>query len=119
MIPIFIVEEHHEAFFIWRYAILQQMIPRTGNALLHVDEHSDLNLPTLSTSLKELGPDLRDTLSFIRQNFGISEFILPAVYQGLFNEIYWMRRTHHGSPPRTRIERILCQRRRAAIACHE
>jgi hypothetical protein len=62
--------------------------------LLHVYEHSDMNLPTLSVSLKEVGNDVRDTLAFVRKNLGISEFILPAVYQGLFNRIYWMRRIH-------------------------
>lgn len=98
MTPMFIVEEHHEAFFIWHYAILNQMIPSKGNALLHVDEHADMNLPPLRTSLKAIGPELRDTLAFTRSNLGIGDFILPAVYQGLFHDIYWMRRAHRPRP---------------------
>lgn len=94
MIPTFVIEEHYEAFVIWQYAIMHQIIPATRNALLHVDDHADMNLPPLKTSLKEIGPELRDTLAFTQNNLGIGDFILPAVYQGLFSDIYWMRREH-------------------------
>ncbi|MDY0095726.1 MAG: UPF0489 family protein [Candidatus Vecturithrix sp.] len=94
MTPVYILEEHHEAFCVWHYAVSKRLMSSQRNTLLHVDEHSDMNLPTLSVSLKEVGTDVRDTLAFVRKNLGISEFILPAVYQGLFNRIYWMRRIH-------------------------
>lgn len=103
MIPTFIMEEHYEAFFIWRYAVMNQFIPATRNTLLHVDDHDDMNLPPLKSSLKEIGTDLRDALMFTRTNLGIGDFILPAVYQGLFSDIYWMRREHH----RLRKDRML------------
>jgi len=92
MIPTFIMEEHYEAFFIWNYAIMKEQIPATRNTLLHVDDHDDMNLPRLKNSIKEMTPDLRDVLMFTRNNLGIGDFILPAVYQGLFSDIYWMRR---------------------------
>lgn len=94
MTDIFVVEEHHEAFFIWNYAILKQIISDRQNTLLHVDEHADMNLPTLQTSLKEVRPDLRTLFSFTWNQLSIAEFILPAIYQGIFNEIFWMRRDH-------------------------
>lgn len=106
MTSLFIIEEHHEAFFIWRYAVLNQIIPDNGNTLLHVDEHSDMNLPTLSASLNEIGPELQDTFSFVRNNLGISEFVIPAAYQGLFDHICWMRRSH-ASIPRERTLNVL------------
>ncbi|MBD3327230.1 hypothetical protein GF339_21770 [candidate division KSB3 bacterium] len=97
MTPVFIIEEHHEAFCVWQHAIAAQMLPAQGNTLLHVDEHSDMNLPTLSASLQDVGAEVGETLAFVQQNLGISEFILPAVYQGVFNHVYWMRRTHAAS----------------------
>lgn len=95
----FVVEEHHEAFFIWHYALLNHQISRTGNILLHVDEHADMDIPILSTSLEKIGTDLGDTLLFTRNNIGIGEFIIPSVYQGIFDKIYWMRRSQR-IPPR-------------------
>lgn len=91
MIPVFIVEEHHEAFFIWNYAILKQIIAEDRYALLHVDDHADMYLPILQTSLKKVRDNMQHLFLFMRNQLSISDFILPAVYQGLFNEIYWMR----------------------------
>jgi hypothetical protein len=95
----FIIEEHNEAFFIWHYARMNHQIPQTGNILLHVDEHADMDIPILSDSLGKVAPDLRDALRFTRNNIGIGEFIIPSVYQGLFSKIYWMRRSQR-IPPR-------------------
>ncbi len=90
MIPTFIVEEHHEAFFVWNYAVLSGMVPERLNTLLHVDNHADLQLPRLETSLKELGQDPAGIFAFTKNQLGIADFILPAVYRGLFTEIYWL-----------------------------
>lgn len=91
MINVFIIEEHQEAFFIWQYAVLKEIIPNRNNTILHVDEHADMNIPTLRTSLKKIGPDLRDIMYFARNQLGISEFIIPAIYRKFFKEVYWMR----------------------------
>lgn len=44
-IPFYIIEEHHEAFLIWHYAIIKGLINKNRNTLLHIDEHSDMLLP--------------------------------------------------------------------------
>jgi len=44
-IKTFIIEEHHEAFFVWNYAVLNNLLPAKGNNLFHIDEHSDMGTP--------------------------------------------------------------------------
>ncbi len=90
MIEVFILEEHNEAFFIWNYARRKDFIPDRLNTLLHVDYHADMHLPLLQTPITEIGQNLNDIYSFTKNQLSISDFIMPAVYQGLFNEIYWM-----------------------------
>ena len=50
-IKTFIIEEHHEAYIVWNYAIQQGLIPATGNTLFHVVEHSDVGTPQFNISL--------------------------------------------------------------------
>jgi hypothetical protein len=90
VIEVFVVEEHNEAFFVWNYARQKGLIPDRLNTLLHVDYHADMHLPLLETSITKLDENLANALSFAQNQLSISDFILPAVYQGLFNEIYWM-----------------------------
>lgn len=94
-IPLFIMEEHHEAFYLWNYAVLNELIPATKNILLHVDEHSDFALPTLSNSLNSLNGNLDKLYQFTYTELGIADFIIPAIYQGIFNELYWLKQTHN------------------------
>ncbi len=91
MIPTFIVEEHHEAFGVWFFAVARQIIAARQNTLLHVDDHSDLSAPRLTASLKELEASPRAAAAFARQQLGIGDFIVPAVYLGLFKEIFWLK----------------------------
>jgi hypothetical protein len=90
-IPLFIIEEHHEAFFIWNYAVLKGLMPAADNTLLHVDQHSDISPPRFYTSLKSLPNDLRAIAEFTYNELGIGVFIPAAVYQGLFKELYWLQ----------------------------
>ncbi len=94
-IPLFIMEEHHEAFFLWNYAALKELIPASKNILLHVDEHSDFGVPNLSHSLNSLNGNLEKLYDFTYTELGIADFIIPVVYQGIFNELYWLRQTHN------------------------
>ncbi|HLO51729.1 MAG TPA: UPF0489 family protein [Kamptonema sp.] len=93
-IPFYIMEEHHEAFFIWHYAIAEGWIGNKKNTLLHVDEHSDLMLPTLKSSLKSVNENFQKLLDFTYNELSIANFIYPAIYQGMFNEVYWLRQNH-------------------------
>lgn len=92
MIPTFIIEEHHQAFFVWHYAVAHQIIGARQNSLLHVDEHADMTIPRLTTSMSTLDGDLAALRAFTQTQLSISDFIVPAIYQGLFTEINWLCR---------------------------
>ena len=97
MIPLFVVEEHHEAFFIWQLAIRDGLMPARGNTLLHVDEHADLEAPDLSQPVKEAVADLAQTYEFTFNELSCSEFIVPALYLGSFDDLVWMSHSIHTS----------------------
>ena len=96
-IPFYIMEEHHEAFFIWHYAIAEGFIDKTKNILLHVDEHSDMMLPLLNFCLQSVTANLQKLHDFTYSELTIANFIYPAIYQGIFNDVYWLRQNHERS----------------------
>ncbi len=92
-----IVEEHNEAFVAWNAGVRLGLVPSSGNTLLHVDEHADMGAPHFRTPL-ELHLDNLDRLQAFTQNqMAIYDFIVPAVHQGLFDEVYWIN--HSADPP--------------------
>ena len=93
-IPVFIVEEHHEVFPIWHEAVRLGQMPRSGSLLLHVDEHSDMSLPRLRKPLPRIGSELSELKEFAYTELDIGNFIWPAVYQGIFAKVCWIRASH-------------------------
>ncbi len=87
---LFIIEEHHEAFFIWNYCVGTGKIKPSCNTLLHVDYHSDFALPLLQTSLYSLNGNNKAIKEFTYRELSISNFIAPAIYLGIFNEVFWI-----------------------------
>ncbi len=87
MIPVYRMEEHCEAYAIWHMAIDEGVIAPTGNLLLHVDHHDDL----------ESGPYLHDfsvpvtnasqALELVKNVLGIADFIVPAFWESIFDRI--------------------------------
>jgi hypothetical protein len=94
-IPTIIVEEHHEAFVVWHEAVRCEWLKPTGNVLLHVDSHADLNDARLTTPLSRIPHDLAGVDQFALRELGIARFIVPALYQGRFRSFTWLypRRT--------------------------
>jgi len=92
-VPCIVLEEHHEAFYAWNYAHKQGWISATGNTLLHVDSHSDMSLPRLRTSLHSIG-ELDDLAEFTYRELDIGNFIWPAIYQGIFSQVFWLKYQH-------------------------
>jgi hypothetical protein len=90
-IPLFLHEEHHEAFLIWHYAIQRGLLPAQQNVLLHVDSHSDMGQPLLRTAIHQFPHTLADIAQFTYNELNIGTFILPAIYQGIFQTIYWLQ----------------------------
>lgn len=88
--PLYIVEEHHEAYFVWGYAMQHGQLAPSGNALLHIDEHADLSVPAFRSPIRERASDLSALAAFTYHQLGIASFILPAVYQGIFDEVCWV-----------------------------
>ena len=90
-IPVFTVEEHHEAFIAWSYAVREGWIPDRGNCLFHVDAHSDMATPRFNRSIHDVESDISDVKNFAYKELNIATFIIPACYQGLFNRVYWVK----------------------------
>lgn len=93
-IPFFTIEEHHEAFRVWHYAISRGLLPESGNILLHVDTHDDLLPPhsCADLSILERYP-LSDeqVFHFTYQQLSIASFIIPALFQNLFRKMIWLK----------------------------
>ena len=91
--PLVLVEEHHEAFYVWQHAIRRGWLNSADNTLLHVDEHSDMSLPHLRRTLDSIHDDA-SAAEFTCNELDIGNFIWPAVYQGIFNRVLWLRHQH-------------------------
>lgn len=92
-VPIVVVEEHHEAFYVWNYAVRSGWLQPRGYTLLHVDSHPDMMLPRLRRPLASID-DLVDLAAFTYRELEISNFIWPAVYQGYFKRYVWIKHVH-------------------------
>lgn len=113
-VPLFIVEEHHEAFFLWHHAAARGIIPATGNTLLHFDDHADWNLPRTNRPIRD--PALADPAAahaFAAEELGIATFILAGMYRGILERCDWIRR----SPVEASFEKRLLLRARDEEGC--
>lgn len=102
-IPLCVVEEHHEAFFVWRWAVSSGIIPASGNLLLHVDQHADVGSPRLRRPLPRLSASLAESYRFTYDELCCFEFIVPAVYQRLIDHVVWVQ----WRPPQTASQLVL------------
>lgn len=89
-VPLFIFEEHHEAFFVWNYSVMNNLIKNFNNTLLHVDEHSDMAVPKFNYSIKSIQDKLQNIYEFTYNELSIANFIVPTIYQGMFSHLYWL-----------------------------
>ena len=90
-IPAFVMEEHNEAFFVWSEALRNGGIQRNSR-LLHFDDHSDLKVPVLPESVNDIMKgDAVSVANFTSKVLKIDTFIIPAIYAGIINELFWIR----------------------------
>lgn len=89
-IKTFIVEEDNEVFFIWNYASKNNFIGAENNVLLHFDEHLDMSAPRVKTSIFEIQGDPEKLLNFTYNELAINSYIIPAIFLGFFDNIYWI-----------------------------
>ncbi|MCL1918669.1 MAG: UPF0489 family protein [Peptococcaceae bacterium] len=91
MIPLYVIEEHHELFYIWNKATGRGFLPPFGNTLLHVDHHHDFMCGDYGADFHALFSSLEHIRTFTYEALGIADFICPAIYQGIFNEVVMLQ----------------------------
>lgn len=96
-IPLYIVEEHHEAFYAWYCGVQRGYLHPENNCLVHIDEHSDMTPARCRYSLHQLNGDLNAIKQFTYTELAIDTFISAAIYRGLFNRMHWIRQRHEGA----------------------
>jgi hypothetical protein len=85
---VYIVEEHHEAYFIWHYA--RSLNPAAWPAhLFHVDAHPDMDLSG-GGMIPGGSSSHRAVMDFVYNGLDIQTFITPAVYGGFFQNVTWV-----------------------------
>jgi hypothetical protein len=89
-IKLAVVEEHHEVYPVWYRAAAEGLINQEGNALLHVDQHADLDIPVLYSPMRKEGLDIEYVEDFTYNELSISNFIVPAIFAGIFDRMYWL-----------------------------
>lgn len=89
-IPLFRIEEHHEAFIAWISSEKSGFFRKKPCVLLHVDSHSDFSCPVLEKPLLDISCSVSEWIDFTYEELCISNFIIPAVYLGLFDRVIWL-----------------------------
>ncbi len=92
-VPTVLIEEHHEAFYVWNYSVQAGWLSSEPRTLLHVDEHADMAIPRLHRQIESIS-GLQDLAAFTYQELNINNFIWAAAYQGCLSRIWWMRANH-------------------------
>ena len=118
-IPVFIVEEHNQAFYVWWWA-KQRGYYEGPATLFHFDAHPDMSIPHLDVSIYEalaLPNDVERTRmmkDFVDTYLDIGSFIAPAICAGLVQNIYFI-------PPGNIIptQRIIWQKKEKIIGSRE
>ena len=91
MIPVYCMEEHHEAFYYWGLAIENGDINKKGNTLFHIDHHDDLEGGGYFRDFTKIFQNLEERKKFTYESLGIADFIVPALYEGIFSKMYNMK----------------------------
>jgi len=98
MIKTIIHEEHHEAFILWHQAISKGLIDKKANTLIHVDSHDDFRCPVADQDINKLSKDLKEIENYTYWQLNIANFIVPAIYKKIFNELVWITPDHKKEP---------------------
>jgi UPF0489 domain len=96
-IPLIVMEEHNEAFYVWNWAIQNRYISKVGNLLLHVDEHSDMSSGRFNIKADTLNGDLYTLRKFTHTELAIDTFVSTGIYKGILNNVAWVKQKHEGS----------------------
>ncbi|GFR68675.1 UPF0489 protein C5orf22 [Elysia marginata] len=88
-LPVYIVEEHHEAARYWMWAAQAGVLGRrSGNTLIHFDAHSDLAPSIIQPGSPLLNwPKFPDVSRLVNEN---DRFIQAVALTGLFSRVVWV-----------------------------
>ena len=89
--PFLTMEQHHESFYYWGLAVEKGWIPPQGNVLFHVDHHDDLTCGGYFHDFSKPFLTLEERRAFTYSDLGIADFIVPALYEGLFSQMFNMK----------------------------
>lgn len=87
-IPLYIMEEHHEAYYYWNLFIEKGYIQKEGNYLLHVDHHDDMEGGGYAWDFTRREISLEEARELAYERLGIADFIVPAIFQGIFSDVH-------------------------------
>ncbi len=87
-IPLYRIEEHHEAFYYWNLFIEKGYIRKNDNYLLHIDHHDDMEGGGYNWDFTRTDMSLEEARKLTYDGLGIADFIVPAIFQGIFSEVH-------------------------------
>lgn len=91
-VPVYILEEHNEAFPVWIKTINNLGLPKRGHTLLHFDDHSDMTTLRVNTPLKAVFDwSYKQIETFARDELTIASFIKAASFVGIFKDVVWCK----------------------------
>ena len=79
------MNEHRDAYYHWFCMIEKGYIPAEGNYLLHIDHHDDMTPGGYAWDLTKMPGSAAEALRFTDECLGIADFIVPAIWQGIFS----------------------------------
>ncbi len=94
-IPLYRIEEHHEAFYYWNLFIEKGYIRKSGNYLLHIDHHDDMEGGGYNWDFTRTDMSLEEARKLTYDGLGIADFIVPAIFQGIFSEVHIVKSLTH------------------------
>ena len=87
-IPCVMMNEHRDAYCCWTYFANEGFIGESGNYLLHVDHHDDYEIGLYERDLTRMPRTFDEALDFTDKELGIADFIVPALWQGMFSALH-------------------------------
>merc|ERR1719341_306201 len=90
-LPVYVCEYHDEALRCLHHAIRLRHCPFSNLSMVHLDAHPDLSASTCMPADLLFESPHEVYYAMRKDPGGISQWILPAVYGGHFNCIWWVR----------------------------
>ena len=113
--PTIVVDEHNEAFVAWHRFKEKKIISERGNYLLHIDHHDDMACGGYDWDFTRLAGTTEEAHRLMDRALGIADFIVPAIYQGLFSTVHILKNLRPVSL--TKKDQYVCLTSAKALIC--